>query len=119
MKPLEYKTGNHLTTSRTLCRCLSQTTTNKQKYKPNHQQTGLPPHSALPIRGKTKQASKQTNKKLSKNLTLFKTYTNHSTNLRGAETKRKKEFNLEDWEKDTSNTISFKKERKGRDIMHK
>ena len=31
----------------------------KQKYKPNHQQAGLPPHSALPIRGKT---SKQTNK---------------------------------------------------------
>jgi len=30
----------------------------KQKYKPNHQQTGLPPHSALPIRGKRK---KQTN----------------------------------------------------------
>ena len=28
----------------------------KQKYKPNHQQIGLPPHSALPIRGK------QTNK---------------------------------------------------------
>ena len=25
----------------------------KQKYKPNQQQTGLPPHSALPIRGKT------------------------------------------------------------------
>ena len=25
----------------------------KQKYKPNHQQTALPPHSALPIRGKT------------------------------------------------------------------
>jgi len=25
----------------------------KQKYKPNHQQTGLPPYSALPIRGKT------------------------------------------------------------------
>ena len=24
----------------------------KQKYKPNHQQTGLPPHSALPIREK-------------------------------------------------------------------
>ena len=31
----------------------------QQKYKPNHQQTGLPPHSALPIRGKT---NKQTNK---------------------------------------------------------
>jgi len=25
----------------------------KQKHKTNHQQTGLPPHSALPIRGKT------------------------------------------------------------------
>ena len=25
----------------------------KQKCKPNHQQTGLPSHSALPIRGKT------------------------------------------------------------------
>ena len=31
----------------------------KQKYKPNHQQTELPPHSALPIRGKT---NKQGNK---------------------------------------------------------
>ena len=35
----------------------------KQKYKPNHQQTGLAPHSALPIRGTTsKQANKQTKK---------------------------------------------------------
>jgi len=32
---------------------------NKQKYKPNHQQTGLPPHSALPIRGKTNKNSAQ------------------------------------------------------------
>ena len=30
----------------------------KQKYKSNYQQTGLPSHSALPIRGKT---NKQTN----------------------------------------------------------
>jgi len=30
----------------------------KQKYKPNHQQTGLPPHSALPIRGKTNKQTK-------------------------------------------------------------
>ena len=81
----------------------------KQKYKPNHQQTGLPPHSALPIRGKT---NKQ---KLSTNLTLYKAHTNHWTNLRRAETKRKKEFNLlqgknstflEAWEKETSNTIT-------------
>ena len=33
-------------------------------------------------------------------------YTNHWTNLRRTETKRKKEFNLEGWEKETSNTIS-------------
>ena len=32
----------------------------KQKYKPSHQQTGLPPHSALPIRGKTIKNSAQT-----------------------------------------------------------
>ena len=31
----------------------------KQKYKPSHQQTGLPPHSAVPIRGKTKKNSAQ------------------------------------------------------------
>ena len=71
----------------------------KQKYKPNHQQAGLPPHSALPIGGKT-------NKTLSTNLTLCKAYTNHWTNLRREETNRKKEFNLEAWEKETSNTIS-------------
>ena len=31
----------------------------KQKYKSIHQQTGLPPHSALPIRGKTSKTSAQ------------------------------------------------------------
>ena len=66
--------------------------------------TGLLPHSALPIKGKTK--NKQ---KLSTNLTLREAYTNHWTKLRRAETKRKKEFNLEAWEKETSNTISLKK----------
>ena len=81
----------------------------KQKYKPNHQQTGFSPHSALPIRGKT---NKQTNKQtLSINLTLYEAYTNQWTNLRRAETKRKKEFNLDAWEKKTSN-ISLKKIRK-------
>ena len=30
----------------------------KQKYKPHQQQTGLPPHSALPIRGKTNKQKK-------------------------------------------------------------
>jgi len=54
----------------------------KQKYKPNHQQARLPPHSALPIRGKT---NKQT--KLSRNLTLD---TNHWTNLRRQKPKGRK-----------------------------
>ena len=48
-------------------------------------------------------------------------YTNHWTNLRRAETKRKKEFNLlqgknstflEAWEKETSNKITLKKKEK-------
>jgi len=55
----------------------------------------------LSIRGKT---NKQ--QKLSTNLTLYKPYTNHWTNLRRAKTKRKKEFNLEVWEKETSKAIS-------------
>ena len=41
----------------------------KQKYKPSHQQTGIPPHSALPIRGKTnknKKKPKQTKKTIDK-----------------------------------------------------
>ena len=54
-----------------------------------------------------KKKNKQT--KLSTNLTLYKVYTNHWTNLRRPETKRKKEFNLEVFEKEISNTISLKK----------
>jgi len=71
----------------------------KQKYKSYQQQTGSPPHSALPIRGKT---NKQ---KLSINLTLYEAYTNNWTNFRRAETKGKKEFNPEAWEKESLNTI--------------
>ena len=75
----------------------------KQKYKPNHQQTGwLPAHSALTIR-------RGWGGNLSINLTLYEAYTIHWTKLRGIETKRKKEFNLEAWEKETSNKISWKK----------
>ena len=36
-------------------------------------------------------------------------YTIHWTKLREAETKRNKEFNLEGWEKETSNIVSLKK----------
>ena len=89
----------------------------KQKYKPSNQQTGIPPHSAFPIRGETN------NQKLSTNLTIYKAHTNHWTNLRRAETKRKKEFNLiqgknstflEAWKKEISNTINFFKKWKDR-----
>ena len=41
----------------------------EQKCKHSHQQIGLPPHSALRIRGET------TTKKLSTNLTLYKAHT--------------------------------------------
>ena len=39
-----------------------QTNKKKQKYKPYHQQTGVPPHSALHIRRKQNKTNKQTNK---------------------------------------------------------
>jgi len=81
---------------------------NKQIYKSNDQQAALPPHSALPIRRKKKQKQQ---KILSINLTLYEAYTNHWTNLRREEMKRKKEFNLEAWEKETSNTVSKKKKK--------
>ena len=63
-------------------------------------------HLTQPCPSEEKQTNKQ---KLSTHFTLYKAYTNHWTNLRRAETKRKKEFNLEAWEKGTSNTISLKK----------
>ena len=49
--------------------------------------------------------NKQT-KKLRPNLTLYEAYIHNWTNLRKAETKRKKEFNLEAWVKEISNAIS-------------
>ena len=89
----------------------------KQKYRPNHQQTGLPPHSALHVRGKINKQN------LSTNLTLYEVYTNHWANFRRAEAKMRNEFKLEAWEKETSNTITLKKkkkkDRKGREILHK
>ena len=60
-------------------------------------------HLTQPCPSEERQTNKQ---KLSTNLTLYEVYTNHWTKLQRAETKRKKEFNLEAWEKDTSNTIS-------------
>ena len=60
-------------------------------------------HLTQPCPSEEKQTNKQ---KLSTNLTLNQTYINHWTNLRREESKRKEEFNLETWEKETSNTIS-------------
>ena len=81
----------------------------KQKNKPNHQQTGLPPHSVLPISGKAKKRKRKRKKEKNKQiLTLHEADTNHHcTKFRRAENKKKKEFKLEAWEKETSNTISF------------
>ena len=93
----------------TPCADASSKQQTKQKYKPNHQQTGSPPQPFL--QRKNKQTKKQ---KLITNLTLYEAQTSHWTSLR-AETKRKKELSLlqgknstflEAWEKETSNTIS-------------
>jgi len=62
MDPSEYQIVrthkvNHLNTRPGITQTPVAPCATKQKYKSNHQQTGLPPHSALPIRGK---ANKQT-----------------------------------------------------------
>ena len=75
----------------------------KQKYKSSHQQTGSPPQSDLPIRGKTNKQTK-TQHKPNPIRSLHKPLDQPQR----AETKRKKEFNLEAWEKETSNTIFLK-----------
>ena len=51
------------------------------------------------VLSKKKQRKQRNKQKLSTNLTLCKAHTNHWTNLRTAEIKRKKEFNLEAWER--------------------
>ena len=76
----------------------------KQKYKPNHQQTGIPPHSALPIRGK---ANKQTNKNSAQIPPYTKLTQTTGPTLGGQKPKgRKNSTSQEVWEKETSNTIS-------------
>ena len=52
---------------------------------------------------------RKSKQKLSTDVTLYEAYKKHWTSLRRAETKRKKEFNLEARENETSNTISLKK----------
>ena len=72
----------------------------KQKYKPSHQQTGSPPHSASPSE------EKQTNKNSAQISPLIKLTQTTGPILGGQIMKRKKELNLEAWKKETSNTVS-------------
>jgi len=111
-KPLEYKTWHHPTTSSTLCRMPHLN--NKQNKNTNQIISRQDCHLTQLCPSEEKQ-------KLSTNLTLYEAHTNHWTNLRRAETKRKKEFNLlqgknstflEAWEKETSNTITLKKKKR-------
>ena len=100
-KPLDYKTQHHPTSSSTLCRMLHL---NKKQNKNTNQIISRQEyHLTQPCPSEEKQTNEN---KLSTNLPLHKAYTNHWTKLRRAETKRKKEFNLKAWEKETSNTIN-------------
>ena len=86
-EPLEYKTRHHPTTSSTLCR--TPHLNNKQKYKTSISRQEY--HLTQPCPLEEKQTNKQ---KLSTNFILYEAHTNHWTNLRRAEAKRKKEFNF-------------------------
>ena len=73
----------------------------KQKYKPNHQQTGLPPHSALTSE------EKQTNKN-SAQISPYKKLTQTTgPTLGGQKPKGRNNSNLKPGKKEISNTISF------------
>ena len=100
-KPLEYKTQHHPSTRRTLSG--TPHLNNKQNKNTKPVISWQDYHLTQPCPSEEKQTSKQ---KLSTNLTLCEAYTNHWTKLSGAETKRKKEFNSEAWEKETSDTVS-------------
>ena len=95
------KTWHHPTTLSTLCR--TPHLNNKQDKNANPIISRQEYHLTQPSPSEEKQTTKQ---KISTNLTLYKAHKNHWTNLRRTETKRKKEFNLEAREKETSNTVS-------------
>ena len=63
----------------------------KQKYKPSHQQTGVPPHSALPMRGKKNQKQKQNSAQISPYMKLTQTT---GPNLGGQKPKGRKNSTL-------------------------
>ena len=82
------KTQHHPTTSSTLCGTPHQN--NKQNKNTNLVTSRQEYHLTQP----SPSEEKQTITTNSTNLTLYKAHTNPWTNLRRAETKRKKEFNL-------------------------
>ena len=65
---------------------------NKQNKNTNSVISRQDYHLTQPCPSEEKQTNKE---KLNTNLTLYKAYTNYWTNLRRAETKRKKEISLE------------------------
>ena len=73
----------------------------RQKYNPFINKQDY--HLTQPCPSEEKQRNRQ---KLSTNLIIYKAFTNHWTKLRWTETKKKKEVNLEAWEKEISNTMS-------------
>ena len=92
----------------------------KQKFKPSHQQTGLPPHSALTIRRNKTKTNKQTNKN-SAQISLYTKLTQTTgPNLGGQKAKGRKNSNLKPGKRrPQTQLVKKKKERKGREILHK
>ena len=95
-KPLEYKTQHHPTLSSTLGRTPHLSKNQNKNTNPIISRQDYHLTQSCPSEGQ--QMNKQTNKN-NTNLTLYEAYTNHWTSFRRAETKRKKEFKLQAWEK--------------------
>ena len=75
----------------------------RQKHKPNHQQTGLPSHTALPIRVGEKNSPPPI--RMQEQVTPNRTYTNHWNNL------------TQQWQKPKEEGIRTQSLRKG-DLKH-
>ena len=74
----------------------------KQKQKPNHKQIRLPPHSTMPIRGKTNKNSAQ--------ISSYRKLTQTTGPTSGGQKpKGRKNSTLKPGKKETSNTVSLKK----------
>ena len=98
-KALEYKTQHHPTISNTLCRMLHPHKQNKTTNQISSSR--IPTSFGLAQERKNKQT-----KKYSAQISPYMKITQTTGPTLGGQTKRKKELNLEAWEKQTSNTIS-------------